>query len=317
MEIEDVILSACKELKRLNDESNLQKEMYYEGRNVFKNLRIGIPKALEGLKISISWAEIVVESLASRINLDGVSTDNNFIQEQVTKGGFRQSVKLAVRDQLIFGTGYLLAQSGESWLGEPEVLITAESPLSTYGETDRNGKLLNLLLVQPVSKEHFEGTFITPEATYAFEMEGSNLYINGVDEHNLGYVPAVKLVNQPRASRRGGKSEIDFPTRTMIDEAIRSYFGAATAREFYAAPQRYLLNVDLSQFKDKDGRPIESWQAYMGKMLLGGTNKDKTSPVVGQFNASSPEPYRDWETDRKSTRLNSSHSAKSRMPSSA
>ena len=30
-----------------------------------------------------------------------------------------------------------------------------------------------------------------------------------------------------------------------------------------------------------------------------------------------PGGYRDWETDRKSTRLNSSHSAKSRMPSSA
>ena len=30
-----------------------------------------------------------------------------------------------------------------------------------------------------------------------------------------------------------------------------------------------------------------------------------------------PVLYRDWETDRKSTRLNSSHSAKSRMPSSA
>ena len=31
----------------------------------------------------------------------------------------------------------------------------------------------------------------------------------------------------------------------------------------------------------------------------------------------SERKYRDWETDRKSTRLNSSHSAKSRMPSSA
>ena len=31
----------------------------------------------------------------------------------------------------------------------------------------------------------------------------------------------------------------------------------------------------------------------------------------------SSSSYRDWETDRKSTRLNSSHSAKSRMPSSA
>ena len=28
-------------------------------------------------------------------------------------------------------------------------------------------------------------------------------------------------------------------------------------------------------------------------------------------------PYRDWETDRKSTRLNSSHITRSRMPSSA
>ena len=36
----------------------------------------------------------------------------------------------------------------------------------------------------------------------------------------------------------------------------------------------------------------------------------KTNIVTGK-------QYRDWETDRKSTRLNSSHSAKSRMPSSA
>ena len=35
------------------------------------------------------------------------------------------------------------------------------------------------------------------------------------------------------------------------------------------------------------------------------------------FVISSQSIYRDWETDRKSTRLNSSHSAKSRMPSSA
>ena len=34
-------------------------------------------------------------------------------------------------------------------------------------------------------------------------------------------------------------------------------------------------------------------------------------------NTPSKLDYRDWETDRKSTRLNSSHSAKSRMPSSA
>ena len=37
----------------------------------------------------------------------------------------------------------------------------------------------------------------------------------------------------------------------------------------------------------------------------------------GEISESFMRAYRDWETDRKSTRLNSSHSAKSRMPSSA
>ena len=39
--------------------------------------------------------------------------------------------------------------------------------------------------------------------------------------------------------------------------------------------------------------------------------------ILRDVNFASMGNYRDWETDRKSTRLNSSHSAKSRMPSSA
>ena len=39
------------------------------------------------------------------------------------------------------------------------------------------------------------------------------------------------------------------------------------------------------------------------------------SPIILRFRYKNR--YRDWETDRKSTRLNSSHSGESRMPSSA
>ena len=39
------------------------------------------------------------------------------------------------------------------------------------------------------------------------------------------------------------------------------------------------------------------------------------SEVYGHYDALAA--YRDWETDRKSTRLNSSHRSLSRMPSSA
>ena len=43
---------------------------------------------------------------------------------------------------------------------------------------------------------------------------------------------------------------------------------------------------------------------------------DGTDFPLNTFNFDPPD-YRDWETDRKSTRLNSSHSRASRMPSSA
>ena len=47
------------------------------------------------------------------------------------------------------------------------------------------------------------------------------------------------------------------------------------------------------------------------------TTEDKKAVAVNQANVWLSTNYRDWETDRKSTRLNSSHSGESRMPSSA
>ena len=44
---------------------------------------------------------------------------------------------------------------------------------------------------------------------------------------------------------------------------------------------------------------------------------DKEAVMKKEMSKAKGVFYRDWETDRKSTRLNSSHSAKSRMPSSA
>ena len=59
----------------------------------------------------------------------------------------------------------------------------------------------------------------------------------------------------------------------------------------------------------KNGLPITSPQVSDLIQMLYGVRIDTVQNAA--------QPYRDWETDRKSTRLNSSHSAKSRMPSSA
>ena len=66
--------------------------------------------------------------------------------------------------------------------------------------------------------------------------------------------------------------------------------------------------------------PLEPlWEQYKriikdrGAIVLFGSE-----PFSSYLRMSNIKQYKyDWETDRKSTRLNSSHSAKSRMPSSA
>ena len=52
-------------------------------------------------------------------------------------------------------------------------------------------------------------------------------------------------------------------------------------------------------------------------MLTKEVSELKRLLIEKQEQPTTDQPYRDWETDRKSTRLNSSHSGESRMPSSA
>ena len=67
----------------------------------------------------------------------------------------------------------------------------------------------------------------------------------------------------------------------------------------------------------------ESYDVYIGRGSKWGnpfthiSDKKTKADFVVSSRDEAIESYRDWETDRKSTRLNSSHSAKSRMPSSA
>ena len=54
-----------------------------------------------------------------------------------------------------------------------------------------------------------------------------------------------------------------------------------------------------------------------GKLTMDALNlQQKVYNMLNRIAVNSRQ-YRDWETDRKSTRLNSSHSGESRMPSSA
>ena len=72
----------------------------------------------------------------------------------------------------------------------------------------------------------------------------------------------------------------------------------------YTEQYRGIIMVRKGKEKDED-----VWFATVGRQIV--------SDRVYKTKKELIEAYRDWETDRKSTRLNSSHITRSRMPSSA
>ena len=91
---------------------------------------------------------------------------------------------------------------------------------------------------------------------------------------------------------------------SVTSTTITASFTAATA-----VPSGYLVVRSTSATPPT---PVDGTTYAIGSTALGANTN-----VIANGSSTSFTSYRDWETDRKSTRLNSSHSAKSRMPSSA
>ena len=102
--------------------------------------------------------------------------------------------------------------------------------------------------------------------------------------------------------------------RIIPTETNEKYFNALSTIHNKKVSQERLAWEKLMNDIPASTKEISSiFQGAIGagifKGIIGGGEKRQ---VIGGFGG-----YRDWETDRKSTRLNSSHRSLSRMPSSA
>ena len=107
----------------------------------------------------------------------------------------------------------------------------------------------------------------------------------------MNRVFVVLFPNRPKADHPFGRSEITQAVRSYTDQAVRTLLGMEVNREFYSAPQRYLLGAESSMFEKADGSIATGWETVMGRMLAVPKDEDGEKPEIGQFNPSSPAPY--------------------------
>ena len=91
--------------------------------------------------------------------------------------------------------------------------------------------------------------------------------------------------------------------------STRKYEKSIVVKKKYSPETLRLLKKICYQFRH---RSFDAWLAWLRIQ-----ETDIQSLALNKLIQHLKGAYRDWETDRKSTRLNSRHSAKSRMPSSA
>ena len=268
-------------------------ETYYEGKNKLKDLRISIPPQLTAVETVVGWAGTAVDVLEERLDFEGyLGGEDLGLNEIYNANELDLESSLAHRDALVYGTGFVVVGRGMD--GEADPLITIESPKKMTAIYDiRTRRISAALLVNRDTKGNpVTGSLYLPNETVFMAYSPSRgWYEEARDVHNLGRVPVSAMPNNPRSGDPYGRSEITPAVRSYTDSAMRTLLGAEVAREFYSAPQRYILGADQDLFLDADGNPLNPWTVYQGRILGVPANEDGNIPTVGQFQANSTQPY--------------------------
>jgi hypothetical protein len=278
-----------------HDAKNATLEAYYEGKNKLKDLRISIPPQLTAVESVVGWAGTAVDVLEERLDFEGyIGGDALGLNEVYRANELDLESGLGHKDALVFGTGFVVV--GKGMEGEPDPLITIESPKKMTASYDlRTRRLTAALLANRNDRGIATGgsLYLENETIYLAFNNGGWVELDR-DVHNLGRVPVAPLNNNPRTGDPYGRTEITRAVRSYTDSAMRTLLGAEVAREFYSAPQRYVLGAKEDTFTDSDGNPLDAWSVYQGRLLgLPYNEADGVMPSVGQFQANDPRPYFD------------------------
>lgn len=276
-------------------------DAYYNGEMRIADLGISIPPALRNLRTVMGWPRVVVDAIDERLDVEGFrlsdTTDADMdLWDLWQANNLDEESQLAHLDALVYGSAYVTVGSPDTSGDAP--LICVESPLDLVCDWDPRSRTVLAAFRQfhePTLNHPNDrsGTLYLPNQTISLFMDTGSWQVIGRDVHNLGTVPVIRMSNRARTSDRRGKSEITPEVISLTDAACRTFLGMDVAREFFAAPQRYILGASESAFQDAEGNPKSAWETYLGRVLAleGNSTADGQAVSVGQFAAGDPASF--------------------------
>jgi hypothetical protein len=270
-------------------------DQYYEGSQPLSYLapELVVEMGDRLRPVIINWPRLVVDSIEEREDVEGFrlskeeDADDELWRVWQANDLDEESQRAHV-DALVFGRSYVIVGTNEA---EPDTpLITVESPMDVYVELDPRTRLaaagVKLWSEDPPTGAPLEhATLYLPDVTTWYVKQSGTWTVDEdypADEHGLGQVPVVPLLNRGRIRNRLGVSELADVT-PLSDAACKIATDMLVSAEFHAMPRRYAIGMAPQDFVDVQGNPLSTWSVVAGRLWA--TDKTTQDGVsLGQFN---------------------------------
>jgi hypothetical protein len=292
-----------------HQKGNKTKQLYYEARQIIEHLDIAVPANLHDIGVAVGWAGTTVDAIDERINFLGWVTDDanlRGLDEVFDDNQLGVESNYGHIDALTTGCSFVSVGNNDDLLPgvtKQQQLITIESSATASVIWDYRKRRS----IAGLSQTTDEQGNVMAETLY---LENANvllarnnptdaLTVVQRDQHNIGRCFMTRLVNKARPFQMEGRSEITRAVRYYTDAAVRTMLGMEVNREFYTAPQRFILNAKPEDFgvtneMTKEEKFRRGLSVAMGMINIIPPREDNTEgdpPSVIEMKPAPPTPY--------------------------
>jgi len=263
-------------------------DKYFEGEQPLKYMAQAMQSEI-GDRVSqlvLNWLRFGAEAYENRLDIEGFryrgsSSSDDELWRIWQANGLDEQSQQAHLDALVLGRSYVIVGSGDDDGSDP--IVTVESPFQVFAERDPRTRRVSAAIKRWQEGEGKDivqrATLYLPDSTESFAFSKEWKSTGPADEHGLGRVPVVPLVNRPRILKPDGLSEFQ-DVIPVADAANKMATDMMVSGEYHAMPRRWAVGLTADDFVDKDNNPISVWSRDTGT-LWGSENKDAK---FGQFN---------------------------------
>jgi hypothetical protein len=258
----------------------------FESSNLVRQLDIAVPPHLQDLKTVTGWGGVAIATIHEDTwwdNYVSKSGDLMGLDEMADATDLTDVADRSQLEALITGVGFEAVWVGNRDNDEPEILVTAESPLNATVVWDYRARRPKAGLARTVNRhgQVVQETLYLPNSIIVIERENMKLTVKDRLKHNLNRVLLHPMRNNSRPSMEWGATELTPGVIYSNDAAVRTLLGMV---------------------QDENGQLVSQWRTIAGQMLAAPrpeiVNEDGEvelgdAPSVGQFQANGPQPFLD------------------------